>query len=147
MNAPAHRLWRKAAKSLGIFVFGILLTGAATAASAAPCPYAFKLSGSNIDKQWSQVTNSAWSKMLPAKWQDNGFHFYSRVRQRGPGDGINTPSDLESEVMKGTTQPEGTPDRWEILLPILNSRGQHLRVIYDYDGGKSSKCSLVTLSY
>ena len=82
-----------------------------------------------------------------ANWQDNGFHFYGRVRQRGPDAGINTPSDLESEIRKGTPKPEGTPNRWQINLPILSSGGQPLRVIYDYDGRKNSKCSLVTLSY
>ncbi|WP_369980421.1 hypothetical protein [Xanthomonas bundabergensis] len=118
-----------------------------TTAAQAACPYPFRLSG-NIDQQWKQVTNSAWNKMLPRQWADNGFHFYSRVRDRGPADGINTPSDLESEILKKVREePEGTPNRWQIVLPILNSKGANLRVIYDYDGGKTSKCQLVTLSY
>jgi len=118
-----------------------------TTAAQAACPYPFSLSG-NIDQQWKQVTNSAWNKMLPQQWTDNGFHFYSRVRERGPADGINTPSDLESEIRKKLREePEGKPNRWQIVLPIVNSKGINLHVIYDYDGGKSSKCQLVTLSY
>ena len=63
--------------------------------------------------------------------------------------GINTPSDLESEIMKKVAdQPEGsTPIRQQIVLPIKNSAGKSLRVIYDYDGKSSSKCQLVTLTY
>lgn len=118
-------------------------------ANAAQCTTPFTLSGSAMLNLWSQVTNNAWSGLLPKGWVDNGFHFYSQIRQRGPDAGINTPSDLESEIMKKVAdQPEGsTPIRQQILLPIKNSAGKNLRVIYDYDGKASSKCQLVTLSY
>jgi len=113
----------------------------------AQCPTAFNLSGKK-DQYWSQVTNNAWGKMLPKGWVDNGFHFYSQVRSRGPSAGINTPSDLESNVMKQVSAgPEGHPNRWQILLPIKNSANKNLRVIYDYDRKANSKCKLVTLSY
>lgn len=126
---------------------GLALLCGTCASVQAACPYPFRLSG-KIDQPWKQVTNSAWNKMLPPQWTDNGFHFYSRVRDRGPADGINTPSDLESEILKKVSEgPEGTPNRWQILLPLVNSKGANLRVIYDYDGGKTSKCQLVTLSY
>lgn len=69
---------------------------------------------------------------------------------RGPENGINTPSDLESEIRKQSAdEPAGgnNPNRRAITLPILNSKGQHLLVIYDYDGKSTSKCELVTLTY
>ncbi|TRX74066.1 hypothetical protein [Pseudomonas mangiferae] len=112
-----------------------------------PCPYAFTLSG-KTDQLWKQVTNSAWKSMLGTSgWTDNGFHFYSRVRERGPESGINTPSDLESEIRKKVRDTPLTGNRHEIVLPITSSSGQPLKVLYDYDGGKASKCELVTLTY
>ncbi|UEP49176.1 hypothetical protein [Burkholderia ambifaria] len=104
----------------------------------------------NTDLLWKEVTNNQWRNMLPRGWTDNGFHFYSRVRSRGPENGINTPSDLESEIRKQSSdEPAGgtNPNRRAITLPILNSKGQHLLVIYDYDGKSTSKCELVTLTY
>lgn len=130
------------------FIFiGMSISSAHAAPPKFCAPTTFSLSGSTIDNLWNKVTSSQWSKMLPANWQDKGFHFYSRVRERGPDAGINTPSDLESEIRKGTPNPEGTPNRWQIELPIHSSGGQVLRVIYDYDGSKNAKCSLVTLTY
>jgi hypothetical protein len=125
-----------------IVLVGILAPGLA----AAQCPTRLKLSGSGIDKPWSKVTNSAWKKMLPKGWTDKGFHFYSRVRERGPRNGINTPSDLESEIMKKVRDQAAAPGRRAIVLPIKNNRGQSLQVIYDYAGGRS-KCGLVTLTF
>ncbi|CAM3460907.1 hypothetical protein [Thalassospira profundimaris] len=127
---------------------GFLLALPAHAKPPSACaPTTFSLSGSNVDNLWKQVTNNQWSKMLPIIWQDNGFHFYARVRERGPDAGINTPSDLESEIRRGTPSAEGTPNRWQITLPVTSSTGRSLRVIYDYAGGKNAKCELVTLSY
>lgn len=121
--------------------------GLLSAAAFAGCPTKFKLSG-KIDQPWSQVTNNQWNNMLPKGWVDKGFHFYSRIRERGPADGINTPSDLESEIMKRVAdQSAGSPNRWEYVLPIKNSSGASLKVIYDYDGKSTSNCELVTLSY
>ena len=124
-----------------------LFCGQAFAAGACPTP--FVLTG-NTDLLWKEVTNNQWRNMLPRGWTDNGFHFYSRVRSRGPENGINTPSDLESEIRKQSAdEPAGgnNPNRRAITLPILNSKGQHLLVIYDYDGKSTSKCELVTLTY
>lgn len=112
-------------------------------------PYPFTLRGAKVNDLWSQVTNNQWANMLPQGWVDKGFHFYSRVRSRGPADGINTPSDLESEIRKGTVYPDptpGAPNRYRIELQILNSAGTPLKVFYDYAGGKG-KCELVTLSF
>jgi hypothetical protein len=140
---------RRTGNAIFHFILGIaILVTFATTVMAQECPNKFKLRGGKIDNPWKKTTSSAWAKMLPIGWVDNGFHFYSRIRSRGPGDGINTPSDLESEIMKKTAdQPEGRPNRREILLPIQNSKGQKLRVIYDYTGKKTAKCQLVTLSY
>ena len=128
-----------------LFAVAIALTFVTSAA--AQCPAAFKLSG-DIDGSWSKTTSSAWSKMLPKQWVDKGFHFYSRVRERGPAAGIQTPSDLESEIRKASAdQPTATPNRRQIVLNIANDSGAKLRVIYDYAGKKTSKCELVTLTY
>ncbi len=83
--------------------------------------------------------------MLPEQWTDKGFHFYSRVKRRGPDAGINTPSDLESEIRSGTDLEDPIqPNRHQIRLPITNSNGQHLKVVYDFNNGQ---CELVTLTY
>ncbi len=121
---------------------------APTLGKSKPCPYKFTLSGKTTEF-WKSVTPSAWSKMLPANWTDNGYHFYQRAKQRGPEDGINSPSDLESEIMKKVADKSAgsQPQRRQIVLPIKNSKGANLRVIYDYAGGATSKCQLVTLSY
>lgn len=114
----------------------------------AQCPVKFKLSGSGINKLWKETTNTAWSKMLPKGWDDNGFHFYSQVRDRGPKLGIDTPSDLESEILKQVRdEPEGHPNRRQIVLPIKNDKSANLRVIYDYTGKKNATCQLVTLTF
>ncbi|WP_412776851.1 hypothetical protein [Thalassospira lucentensis] len=144
-----HSAWRFILAAFWA-VLAMVFIGAGSTHAAPPkfcAPTTFSLSGSVADQFWNNVTPNQWAKMLSANWQDNGFHFYGRVRQRGPDAGINTPSDLESEIRKGTPKPEGTPNRWQINLPILSSGGQPLRVIYDYDGSKNAKCSLVTLSY
>jgi len=127
-----------------------LLMSVGPLAAHAQCPYAFKLRGSGIDKLWKQTTNNQWAKMLPAAWQDKGFHFYSRIRERGPAVGINTPSDFESEMLKqvrdeATTNPP--TQRRQIVLPMADSKGKHLKVIYDYAGGKRATCQLVTLTF
>lgn len=117
-----------------------------------PLPYPFKLSGSKVGSQWSQVTNSQWSQMLgKSGWVDKGYHFYSRMRSRGPAAGINTPSDLESEIIKGTAETHFSPahpNRYRIDLNIVSSSNpnQRLYVVYDYAGG-SSKAELVTLTW
>jgi hypothetical protein len=134
----------------GILCLGLLTVAIAAnpVSASAQCPSELRLRGSDINKLWKQVTNTAWGKMLPDTWADKGFHFYSQARLRGPDAGINTPSDFEDEVMKKVRdEPEGTPNRRQIILPIQNSKGQNLRVIYDFDGRKKSKCELVTLSY
>ena len=104
----------------------------------------FTLSG-KIDNLWKQVTNNQWNNMLSRNWTDKGFHFYERIRDRGPDAGINTPSDLESEIMKGTVS-RVRANRYKISLMILNSSGQHFTVFYDYDS-KRGVCQLVTCSY
>lgn len=140
---PNKALFRSA--FCAALLVGVLTPGFA----AAQCPTALRLSGSGIDKPWSKVTNSAWKKMLPKGWTDNGFHFYSRVRQRGPESGITTPSDLESEILKKVGDQAAAPPagRRAIVLPIKNTGGQSLRVLYDYAGGRTSKCELVTLTF
>ncbi len=140
---------RNTSKSFLYFILSIAIAATfATSVCAQECPYAFKLGGGKIDDPWKKVTDSEWSAMLPKGWQDKGFHFYSRIRERGPSEGIATPSDLESEIMKQTADlPEGTiKNRRQIVLPIANAAGRNLRVIYDYAGG-TDKCSLVTLTY
>lgn len=130
-----------------VFAFVVALT-LTTSAMAQQCPVAFRLSGSGIVNPWSKTTNTAWSKMLPIGWVDNGFHFYSQARSRGPAAGMDTPSDLEDEIRRQVAdQPEGHPNRRQIVLNIANKAGQKLRVVYDYDGKKTSKCQLVTLTY
>lgn len=137
-NASIYRPFAALGATLALF---------AGQAVAGPCPYEFTLSG-KTDQLWKNVTNTAWNNMLPPQWVDKGFHFYSQARSRGPANGINTPGDLELEIHKKVAEePEGHPNRWQILLPILNSKGDNLRVVYDYDGGKTSKCELVTLSF
>jgi hypothetical protein len=110
--------------------------------------YPFRLRGSKVNNYWQEVTNNQWNQMLPDTWIDNGFHFYSRVRKRGPELGINTPSDLESEILKGTVQADGgnVENRYAIVLPIQNSNGDNLRVVYDYDQQRQ-RCKLVTLTF
>ncbi len=147
MNTLAStRRPRRRLAILGMAVLPLLAGGA----SAGPaCPYPFSLSG-NIEQDWKQVTNSAWKAMLGTSgWTDNGFHFYSRVRERGPESGINTPSDLETEIRKKVrdTPVEGSNNRRSLVLPLKNASGQSLRVLYDYDGGRASKCQLVTLTF
>jgi hypothetical protein len=124
---------------------GVLTPGFA----AAQCPTAFRLSGSAIDKQWSKVTTSAWLKMLPKGWTDKGFHFYSQVRRRGPDGGIGSPSDLESEIVKKLSDQAAPPpaSRRAIVLPIQDYDGKSVKVFYDYAGGKTSKCELVTITF
>jgi hypothetical protein len=107
-------------------------------------PYPFRLRG-KIDKLWKQVTDSEWKNMLSEHWTDNGFHFYSRIRERGPQSGISTPSDLESEIMKGTVEGAGG-NRYRIKLLVVNNKGEHLYVFYDYDSSKK-RCELVTCTY
>lgn len=77
-------------------------------------------------------------------------HAYSRVRSRGPENGINTLSDLESEIRNQVSDESASgnkPNRRTITLPILNHKGQHLLAIYDYDGKSTSKCEMVTRTY
>ncbi|WP_296992876.1 hypothetical protein [Thalassospira sp. UBA1131] len=127
---------------------GLLLALPAHAKPPSACaPTTFSLSGSNVDNAWKQVTNSQWSNMLPMIWQDKGFHFYARVRERGPNAGIQTPSDLESEIRRGTATTTTTANRYQITLNIQNGSGSFMKVFYDYAGGKNAKCELVTLSY
>ncbi|KVK97917.1 hypothetical protein [Burkholderia territorii] len=140
----ARRAARRVAWSLAALP---LFCGQAFAVDACPTPFA--LSG-NTDLPWKEVTTNQWRNMLPRGWTDNGFHFYSRVRSRGPENGINTPSDLESEIRKQVSDEPaggGNPNRRTITLPIVNGKGQHLLAIYDYDGRSTSKCELVTLTY
>lgn len=105
--------------------------------------YPFVLRGSDKVKLWSEITNNQWQALLPPNWKDKGFHFYKRMRQRGSTVGINTPSDLESEILKGTVAHAGG-SRYEIDLLIRSSEGQHLKVYYDFE---NKQCQLVTMSY
>jgi hypothetical protein len=130
--------------TLSALALGALL--ATTSAGQAACPTPFRLSG-KIDQLWKDVTNNQWNNMLPKGWIDNGFHFYDQVRERGPANGVNTPSDLESEVLKSDERPERKPNRWEFVLPITNSRGEHLRAVYDYTGKTGANCELVTFTF
>ena len=120
---------------------------------AAQCPTAFSLSGSAIDNTWKKTTPSAWSKMLPKGWVDKGNHFYERARDRGPKQGINTPSDLETEIRKAVkdvkdTSKDAPKYRRDLILPLQNSKGKALMVVYDYDKtNKTAKCELVTLTF
>lgn len=107
-------------------------------------PYPFVLSG-KTDELWSKVSNNKWNKMLSKHWIDKGFHFYERIRNRGPEAGINTPSDLESAIRSGTVS-RVINQRFRIVIPIVNSKGEHFTVFYDYNKSKSI-CELVTCSY
>lgn len=128
-------------------VFALVVALAfAISAAAEPCPVEFRLHGSGVDKLWRQTTPSAWQDMLPRGWVDKGFHFYARVRERGPHVGINTPSDLESEIRKASNDVPIGGNRREILLNIVNDSGRKMKVIYDY-AGKKKPCELVTLTF
>ena len=120
-----------------------------TSSAFAQCPTQFRLSGSNVGKSWSEVTNSAWSGMLPRGWVDKGFHFYSRMRERGPENGITTPSELESEINRRISDraARGSRVRRQITLNIKNKKNESLKIIYDYAGRRTSKCELVTMSF
>ena len=135
-----------------ICTLALLLQGQTYAAGA--CPVNFKLSG-NTDLSWNKVTSNAWGNMLPTGWEDQKFHFYSQIRDRGPKNGINTPSDLETEIRKEIADVpaplETKPNRRRKVLPIQVSggkggTGKYASVYYDYDGGKSP-CILVTFSF
>lgn len=112
----------------------------------AGCPTPFRLSG-KIDQLWKSVTNNQWNNMLPKGWIDKGFHFYDQVRERGPVNGVNTPSDLESEILKAEDRLITAPNRWAFILPITNSQGAHLMAIYDYTGKQGANCELVTFTF
>ena len=109
--------------------------------------FPFNLYGSSVDKLWRDITPNKWNDSLSEHWTDRGFHFFSQVRERGPKNGINTPSDLESEILKGIVKafPE-IQDRFQIVLPIINSTVANLCVFYDYDKQKKL-CQLVTISF
>ncbi len=109
-----------------------------------PLQFPFKLSG-NTNLLWSQVTNNEWKSMLPEHWTDKGFHFYKRIRKRGPEAGINTPSDLNSEMNNGRVAHDHG-DRYKVTTNIVNSDGKHFTIFYDYDDQKEL-CELVTCSY
>lgn len=130
------------------FILFIVLV-ALTSSLFAQCPTQFRLSGSNVDQTWRNVTNSAWSNMLPQGWVDKGFHFYSRVRERGPEGGIGSPSDLESEINKKVSDRavRGSRTRRQITLNIKNGSGESLKIFYDYAGRRTSKCELVTMTW
>ncbi|WP_375578686.1 hypothetical protein ABWH96_16895 [Marivirga tractuosa] len=104
----------------------------------------FTLSG-KIDNLWKQVTNNQWKNMLNKSWTDKGFHFFERIKTRGPSAGISSPSNLESEIRKGTVL-NVTGNRYKITLILVNSIGQHFTIFYDYDS-KKKLCQLVTCSY
>jgi hypothetical protein len=114
-------------------------------------PPSFKLRGSDKSKQWSQLTNNQWANMLPSNWEDKGFHFYSRIRERGPSFGINTPADLELEMNKGQVVKDtsgrktrgGT--RYRMTLNVKGSDGKNVIIVYDVNS-KSKKIEFVTLS-
>lgn len=109
--------------------------------------YPFNLSGSKMDDHWSQVTNNQWNNMLSKHWTDKGFHIYSRLRERGPAMGINTPHDFEFEMNKGTVSPSSrSPNRYEVRLLVMTGDGKHATVIYDYDD-KKKVCQLVTMTF
>jgi len=111
--------------------------------------YPFTLSG-NTNNLWRQVTNNQWQNMLSKNWTDNGFHFYSQICSRGPATGINTPSDLQSEMSNGAVSfcqsQGGTVNRYQVKTNLLNTSGQRFTFFYDYDSAKAI-CQLVTCSY
>jgi hypothetical protein len=106
-------------------------------------PYPFSLSGSAQAKLWRDVTNNEWQNLLPPHWKDKGFHFYRRVRQRGPDAGINTPADLELEINKGTVSPDQGLS-FAISLSIVDSSGKHMKIFYEL---RSKQCELVTMTF
>lgn len=106
--------------------------------------YPFKLSG-KTDEIWKKVTDNEWHNMLPKHWNDKGFHFYSRIKKRGPKAGVNTPGDLDSEINNGTvSHVQG--ERYRIKTNIVNDGGSHFTIFYDYNEEKK-QCELVTCSY
>jgi len=106
--------------------------------------YPFKLSG-KITEDWSKVTNSQWKKMLPKNWTDKGFHFYNRIKTRGPKAGIQTPSDFESYFTNGILSLDHG-NRYKVRTTIINGNSEHLTFFYDYNKTKK-QCELVTTSY
>ncbi len=130
--------------SVGAFAASAFL--AMSTVCQAGCPTPFALSG-KIDQPWRDVTNNQWNNMLPKGWIDKGFHFYDQVRERGPVNGVNTPSDLESEIRKSESRLLTPPNRWAFILPITNGQGAHLMAIYDYTGAKAGNCELVTFTF
>jgi hypothetical protein len=106
--------------------------------------FPFRLSG-KTSNLWRQITNNQWQNMLPKNWTDNGFHFYSRIKDRGPEAGINTPFDLQSEMMNGTVSLVNGI-RYQVRTNIVNSTGQHFTIFYDFDA-RQKMCQLVTCSY
>lgn len=110
-----------------------------------PLKHPFKLSGKTTDP-WAKVTNNQWNNMLSKNWCDNGFHFYSRIRERGPEAGIHSPSDLESEIRNGKVTYDQNTGRYSITMAITNGQGQHFTVLCDYDNAKD-RHELVTCVY
>ncbi|HEY4641871.1 MAG TPA: hypothetical protein VII75_11045 [Thermoanaerobaculia bacterium] len=116
----------------------------------AQCRTAFRLSGSNVNKEWRRLTGAQWNRMLPRGWVDKGFHFYTRAKTRGRDNGVTTPGELESEInrkIEDKAADGGAAGRREIVLNIKNGQNEPLKVIYDYSGRKNAKCELVTLTY
>jgi hypothetical protein len=106
--------------------------------------YPFKLSG-KTDKLWREITNNEWNNMLPKHWIDKGFHFYKRIKERGPKVGINSPSDLSSEINNGSvSQDHGI--RFRITTSIVSEKGLHFTIFYDFNE-KKKLCELVTCSF
>jgi hypothetical protein len=83
--------------------------------------------------------------MLPKHWTDNGFHFYNRIKNRGPKAGLNSPSDFETAFKNGILGKD-SGDRYKVRTTILNDEGKHLTFFYDYNA-TNKQCEMVTVSY
>ena len=103
----------------------------------------FQLNGNDKYELWKDINIREWRRMLSNNWVNRGDHFLERAKKRLPDAGIDTPSELETLVQGARTQP-AQGGRTQILLPVTNSNGDNLKVVYIRMG---RECRLITVTF